>query len=170
MTKEDIIKLFKWRDEDQNEANMECFLPSFDQTANLHIMVNNAGKISERTVTIVNDFIGLSQQHLATIKNYLWEDCQFYCDGLSYGFDVPEGMTETEANHATFGVYNGEDAYRKSNLSLSIIEVNEDEYTSNFGCLLFDNEWNGHLTTVVMRNGDVVGYGESGIYLGKFEK
>jgi hypothetical protein len=170
MTKEDIIKLLKWRDEDQYEANMECFLPNFNRTVKLHIIVNNAGKISDRTVAIVNDFIGLTQQHLAIIKNYLWQDCQLCCDCSSYGFDVPEGMTETEANHAAFGVYTGENAYQKSNLSLSIIEANEDEYTSNFGRLLFDNEWNGHLTAVAMRNGDIVGSGDSGIYLGKFEK
>jgi hypothetical protein len=35
-------------------------------------------------------------------------------------------------------------------------------------CIDFDNEWNSHLT-IVIRNGEAVGYGDSGVNVGEFE-
>ena len=104
------------------------------------------------------------------IKNFLWEDCKQACDASDYGFDVPDGKNITEVNHEEFGVFNGEDALAKSFFDgLLIIEGDQDEYANNYGFLHFDNEWNSHLTTVVMKNGSIVGCGDSGLWLGEYE-
>jgi hypothetical protein len=169
MTKDDILNIATWRD--SGELRLECFPPVFEQSVNVHILTKDKDHISDRSVRIVNDLLELSVQHFETIKNYLWEDCQLSCEVTDYGFDVPEGKTEQEVNHEEFGVFNGEDAYKKSRLEyLLIIEDDQDEYANNYGLMTFDNEWNGHLTVVVMKNGDIVGFGDSGLYLGKYEK
>ncbi len=167
MTKEELYKLVVWRNSD--EANFECFLPAFDKTVEVKIFTNACQVISDRSIQIVNDFINLTHQHLTVIKSFLWEDCRSCCEDISWGVDVPDGKTEAEANHEDIGVFNEEDAYRKSSLSLRVYENKEEEYKSNYGFLYFDNEWNSHLTTVVMKNGNIVGYGDSGLYVGEFE-
>lgn len=167
MTREELYRLVTWRD--ANEVDFECFLPAFAKTVKAEIFTSTPQEISDRSIQIVNDFIGLTHEHLALIKNLLWEDCQSCCEDMSWGVDVVEGKTETEANHEYLGVFNEEDAYQKSSLSLNIYEDDQEEYESNYGYLCFDNSWNSHLTTVVMKNGNIVGYGDSGLYVGEFE-
>jgi hypothetical protein len=168
MTKDDILNISVWRNSD--ELEFKCFVPVFEKSVSVQILTKDKECISDSSVQIVNNLLGLSAQHLEIIKNYLWEDCKLNCDVSDYGFDVPEGKTEQEVNHEEFGVFNGEDAYEKSDLQyLLISEADRDVYTNNYGLLTFDNQWNGHLTEVVMKNGDIVGYGDSGSYLGEYE-
>ncbi len=168
MTKDDILNIAVWRNSD--ELEFKCFVPVFEKSVNVQILTKDKECISDSSVQIVNNLLGLSAQQLETIKNYLWEDCKLNCEISDYGFDVPEGKTEQEVNHKEFGVFNGEDAYEKSDLQyLLISEADRDVYTNHYGLLTFDNEWNSHLTEVVMKNGDIVGYGDSGSYLGKYE-
>jgi hypothetical protein len=168
MTKDDILNIAIWQS--SYELELKCFVPVFEKSVTVQILTKDPDRISESSVQIVNDLLGLSEQHLETIENYLWEDCKINCEVSDYGFDVPEGKTLQEANHEEFGVFNGEDAYEKSNLEYLIISENDrDIYTNNYGLLTFDNQWNGHLTEVVMKNGNIVGSGDSGSYLGKYE-
>jgi hypothetical protein len=168
MTKDDILNIAVWRN--LHELEFKCFVTVFEKSVNVQILTKKQDRISDSSVQIVNDLLGLSVQHLETIKNYLWKDCKLSCEVSDYGFDVPEGKTVQDVNHEEFGVFNGEDAYEKSNLEyLLISEDDRDTYTNNYGLLTFDNRWNGHLTEVVMKNGDIVGYGDSGSYLGQYE-
>lgn len=169
MTKDDILNIAKWRNSD--ELEFECFAPVFKKGVNIHILTNSKHSISDRSVRIVNDLLSLSQQHLETIKNYIWEDCKFCCDVTDYGFDVPEGKTGQQVNLEEFGVFDRDDAFEKSHLKYLLISENDQEdYNNNYGLLTFDNGWNGHLTVVVMKNGNIVGFGDSGLYLGEYEK
>lgn len=168
MTKEEILSLVTWRSSD--EASFEYDSPIFEKNVEIHVLTENERCLSDRSIQIVNDFIGLSYQHLETIKKFLWEDCKLNCELTSYGFEIPDGKSETEVNHQEFEVFNPEDAYKKSRLLHLSIDENDEEYTNNYGLLPFDNEWNSHLTTVVMKNGDIVGYGDSGLCLNKYEK
>jgi hypothetical protein len=43
------------------------------------------------------------------------------------------------------------------------------EYRANYGHQTFDTHWNSHFITVVMKNGDIDGFGNSGLRLGAFE-
>jgi hypothetical protein len=168
MTEDDILNIATWQN--SHELELKCIVPIFEKSVTVQILTKDPDRISESSVQIVNDLLELSEQHLETIKNYLWEDCKLNCEVSDYGFDVPEGKTLQEANHEEFGVFNGKDAYEKSNLEYLIISENDrDIYTNNYGLLTFDNQWNGHLTEVVMKNGNIVGSGDSGSYLGKYE-
>jgi hypothetical protein len=55
-------------------------------------------------------------------------------------------------------------------LSLNIYEDDQAHYASNYGHLSFDTPWNGHFVSVIMKNGDIVGYGDSGLWIGAFER
>lgn len=168
MTNDQITQKLVWRD--SNEARLLCFSPLFATDIKIEILTNHEGAVSDRTLRVIHDFLALSSNELEKIKQFLWEDCKLNCDLSSYGFDVPEGKTETQANHDEFGVHNGDDALRKSvPPSLSIYESDQETYKGNFGHLHFDNEWNSHLTTVVMRDGEIVGFGDSGLSLKAFE-
>jgi hypothetical protein len=168
MTKDEIDRAVDWRD--TYEARFECFVPAFDQTVKVSFFTHAAETISDRSVQIVNDFIALADQHISAVKGYLWQDCQSCCETLSWGVYVPDGKTEAEANHEDIEVFNAEDAYRKSTLSLGIYEDDQQAYASNYGHLSFDTPWNSHIVCVVMKNGDIVGYGDSGLWLGAFER
>ena len=168
MTKEEILKLITWQD--STKAEFECFSPMLGKNVEIKIRTNNDYNISDRSFQIINDFLALAPQDIEIIKNFLWEDCKQACDASDYGFDVPDGKNITEVNHEEFGVFNGEDALAKSFFDgLLIIEGDQDEYANNYGFLHFDNEWNSHLTTVVMKNGSIVGCGDSGLWLGEYE-
>lgn len=168
MTHEQIIQKLVWRH--SNEAKLVCFSPLFATDVEIKILTTQEDRISDRSLRVIHDFLALSSGELEKIKQFLWEDCKLNCDVSSFGFDVPEGKTETQANHDEFGVHNGDDALRKSvPPSLAIYENDQATYKGNFGHLHFDNEWNSHLTTVIMRDGQIVGCGDSGLYLGAFE-
>jgi len=78
---------------------------------------------------------------------------------------------ETEVNHEQFGVFSDDDALARCSLKgLHIFESQQREYpASHCGLLKFDNAWNSHLATLVMKNGAVVGWGDSGLYIGRYE-
>jgi hypothetical protein len=166
MTKDEIDRAVVWRS--TYEARLECFLPAFDQTVLVKFFTNTDRIISDRSVQIVNDCIALTDHHLSVIADFLWQDCKSCCDTLSWGVDVPEGKTEAEANHEDIGVLNAADAFRKSTLSVGIYEDDQEAYDSNYGHLSFDTPWNSHFMTVVMKNGNIVGYGNSGLWIGAF--
>ena len=167
-THEEILKRVVWRD--SNEARFECFSPLLELYIEIRIFTATEYRISDRSFYVINDFLGLDPSQLEHIKQFLWEDCQFCCDTTSYGFDVPEGQNEAKTNHIEFRVDNPNDALRESTLKyLFVSEDDQEHYSSNFGRLTFDNEWSGHLCTIVMKNGSIVGYGDSGLYIGKFE-
>ncbi len=168
MTHEEILKRVVWRA--SNEARFWCFSPLLGLDIEIQVFTAAEYRISDRSFYVINDFLGLDPSQLEHIKQFLWEDCQFCCDTTSYGFDVPEGQDEAKTNHIEFRVHSPDDALKESTLKyLLVTEDDQEHYPSNFGRLTFDNEWNGDLTTVVMKNGSIVGYGDSGLYIGKFE-
>jgi hypothetical protein len=168
MTHEEVILKLSWRD--SNEARLACFLSLLEFNAEIRILAVTEHQISDRSVRTINDFLELSSAQLEAIKNFLWENCKFCCEVTSYGFDVPDGKNEAQANHNEFRVHGSEDVLKQSTLKyLLVIEDDQESYRSNFGYLIFDSEWNSSLTAVVMKNGDIVGCGDSGLYVGAFE-
>jgi hypothetical protein len=168
MTKKEILARVTWRS--STEARFECFSPLFGKNSEVHVLTASDSRISERSFHTINDFLGLSDVHLEGIKQLLWEDCKLNCEISSYGFDVPDGSDEVQINHQAFGVFNGNDALEKSALRyLLISEDDQESYPNNYGRLQFDNEWNSHLSTIVMKNGTIVGCGDSGLHIGKWE-
>ena len=119
MRKDDILNMATWQN--SHELRLKCFPPVLKKSVDVYIFTQDEDRISDRSVQIVNNLLGLSVQHLKTIKEYLWEDCKLNCELTNYGFDVPEGKTVQEVNHEEFGVLNAEDAYEKSNLEYLLI-------------------------------------------------
>jgi hypothetical protein len=168
MINDEISKQLVWRD--SREARVTCFSPLFGVNVEIEILSTQGERISARSLRVINDFLELTPAQLEKIKHYLWEDCKLNCEVSSYGFDVPDDKEETQVNHEEFGVHNPDDAFEKSSPpDLLIIEDDQISYEGNFGHLTFDNEWNSSLTTIVMSNGEIVGYGDSGVNLGRFE-
>jgi hypothetical protein len=169
MKKEEIPAHVIWRD--STEARLEYFSPQFEKNNEIRIFTISDNCISDRSFQIIDDFLSLSDVHLEKIKQFLWEDCKLNCETSSYGFEVPDGKNEVEINHEEFGVLTGDDAFKKSTLKyLLISEYDQENYPNNYGHLQFDNEWNSHSTTIVMKNGNIVGYGDSGLNIGRWEK
>jgi hypothetical protein len=169
MTNEEILKQVVWRD--SKEARLQCFSPMLGISVEVDVLTNHEMRISERSFQVIRDFLGLSLEQLEKIKQFLWEDCKLCCEVSSYGFDVPDGKDEVQTNHDEFGVHSPDDALRRSSLDcLLIVESDQESYAGNYGLLVFDNEWNSHLTTVVMKDASVVGYGDSGLNIGRFER
>lgn len=168
MTNEEILKHLVWRD--ANEARLVCFSSVLGCKVDVHVLTENEERISPRSLQVIHDFLGLSLDQFEKIKQFLWQDCKLCCDVTSYGFHVPDDSDEVQVNHDEFGVHGPDDAFEKSSLKyLLVAESDQQSYLGNFGRLTFDNEWNSHLTTVVMKNGAIVGYGDSGLNIGRFE-
>lgn len=169
MTNHEIREKMVWRD--ANEARLECFSQLFGQKVEVRVLTTGSERLADRSVATINDFLALTQPHFDQIQQLLWQDCQQCCNLTSYGFDVPDGPDEAQINQQEFGVHNPDDAWQKSTLVyLLVIEEYQQSYPSNYGLLTFDNEWNGALTVVVMKNGRIVGSGDSGLYIGQFEQ
>jgi hypothetical protein len=168
MNNDEISKQLVWRD--SWEARVTFFSPLFGVDVEIEILSTQGECISGRSLRVINDFLELTPAQLGKIKHYLWEDCKLNCEVSSYGFDVPDDKDESQVNHEEFGVHNPDDAFEKSSPPrLLIIEDDQINYESNFGRLTFDNEWNSSLTTIVMRDGEIVGCGDSGVNVGRFE-
>ncbi len=168
MTPEDAAKLATWREPD--EARFTLFVPAFGQAVEFRAYTNVPGQISARGLATIRDVVALDADALARIKQLIWENCVLCCEGSSYGFDVPEGQSETEANFANFGVHDPQGAYEKCSPPIvSVYEIDHADYAADYAHITFDNAWESHLMTVIVRNGEVVGGGESGVYLGQFE-
>lgn len=50
-----------------------------------------------------------------------------------------------------------------------LIGEEDREFKGNYGLMHFDNEWESHTFVVVMKDGNIVGYGQSGFWVGEYE-
>ncbi len=169
MTKDEILEACTWKPGEEWLGTFPLPVPLFGREVELQLLVEDDRQISDRTAAIVNEIQKLNGADLNAIKDYLWESCQSCCEDISYGVDIREGQSETEANHEAFQVFNREDAYNKSNLLYVMIHEGDQSYPSNYARLHFDNEWEGHMCVMVVKDGKVVGYGEDGLFIGQFE-
>ncbi|ABC28317.1 hypothetical protein HCH_01457 [Hahella chejuensis KCTC 2396] len=169
MNRSEILNSISWKEEEEWFGTAQVVVPVLGGKIEIQFLVENERDISDRSVRIVNELLQLDESHLIKIKHFLWEDCKLYCEATGYGFDVSEGKNETEVNHREFGVFNETDAYRTSNLLYVMICEEDEKFEGNYARLTFDNEWNGNLCVVVMKGGDIVGYGDDGLYIGEFE-
>lgn len=167
LTKEEILAQCEWKD-DGYTAVLELRSPVLG-TVPVHIATTNPPAISDRSVAIVNDTLNLDGNAVDLIKRHLWESCKECCEYFMCDVELKPGQTETEANHEKYGVFNPDDAFAKSHLTEVYVSEGDEELKGNYGNITFDNEWNSHSDVVVMKNGKIVGRGDSGVYLGVFE-
>jgi hypothetical protein len=167
--REDILKTISWTEGDDSSGTSRMALPAFQTEVCIRLFVDGNKEISGRTERIFNDLYSLGNNELQMIKGFLYENYISCCDSINYGFPRRAGESEAEANRREFGVGDREGAYRQSRLKYILIDEDEEELKGHYAQLMFDAEWHSSLCAVVMRDGKIVGYGEDGLYLGRFD-
>ena len=107
-------------------------------------------------VAVVGQLLALGAEALVGIARLPHEDCPDSCELMGYGFEIPEGMTETEANLREFEVKRPEDALNPR--WLSGLAVDEDDGEIGLGVVMFDAPWESHGANIAVHEGRVVGY------------
>lgn len=128
--------------------------------------------ISPTMVDAVNDFLQMSQEDLPLLRRLIYQHCLDACADTSYGFEVQEGETETQANLRAFGVKNEQDAFTQANLSKVYIEDDALEKRKHrYVRLSFYPPWEQeHGLELILQNGKLLDYcGEGGTWLTQFE-
>lgn len=166
-TKQNILNSITWK---ENWLGIfEAYAPLFERVVRIEVLTQTDRTVSDRTLTILNDFTQLGPSAVDPIKRFLWESGNQCFECVDYGVRAEPGQTHTDANRSAFGVFSPDDAFQKSRFTHLLIEEENQQYPNNYGHLYFDNEWEGHFFVVVMKNGRLVGYGEDGLHIGQFE-
>lgn len=168
MTREEIIEICNW--DDWNFATITVYSPLFGKEVEVRFMPDfDSGRtITDKMAASLNDFLALTEKELETVKQHLWEDCKQAFEEISYGVELLEGETETEANHRDFEIFNPEDAYRKSFFKrISIPE--EPKLTNHYAVIDFSPEWESHGCSIIVKNGVIIARYSNDWYLSKYE-
>ncbi|TPN83490.1 DUF6985 domain-containing protein [Aquimarina algicola] len=174
MTREEILINSIWTD-----AKMKVFSSFFNTEITVNLYAHpyslqhvEGPIISEKMVQTINDVLQLDASSLPLMKSLLYKHCLECCDATSYGFEVKDGETETEANLREFGIKNEDDAFANANLNYINIEDDEVEKRKNrYAKLVFYPEWEEeHGCELILKNGVLLDhYGESDTWLTQFE-
>lgn len=173
MNRDDILRNSIW-----TEGKMVLFSPFFEQEVTINLYTSEKALrftesiISERFVQTVNDFLNLPAEVKPRMADLLYRHCLACCESISYGVDVLEGETETEANLRAFGVQSKEDAFDVARANLRYVSVEEDATLKNrFVSIQFYPAWEDeHGCALLLKNGELLDFtGESGVYLRQFD-
>ncbi|CAH8282722.1 hypothetical protein EV196_101577 [Mariniflexile fucanivorans] len=171
MTREEILINSIWTSGKMNVHSKffkkEVRLDLFTSDYNLK---NTDKIISEKFVKAVNDFLNLPVESKSLMKILLYKHCIECCENTSYGFEVLDGETESQANLREFGITDEESAFEKSNIDHVVIDET-DQVNNRFVKLVFYPEWEDeHGCELILRNGILLDhYGESGGYIRHFD-
>ena len=166
MTHDELLRT--WDKHNFATLTVESALFGHPVTVQLMPKYDSGRVITDRMVTVLNDFLALSPANLPTVKQLLWADCLDTFEKVSYGFEAAPGETELEANQREFGIYSAEDAYAQSNLTqLAIPE--EPALRHRYGAIEFEPEWAGHGCSIVMKDGQLIATDSNDWYSSKYE-
>jgi len=167
MTLADLPARARWEDK---LATFAVDVPLFGRPIEFQVAAARAGELSDRTIETVRQVQALGESDLARVLEVVWENCLLNVESSSYGFEVREGRTETEASLEAFGVHDAASAWARTRLRYCwIAEDDQVTFAANYATLLVSNEWETHGLDIVVRDGRVVGGGENGVWLGRFE-
>ena len=168
LTRDGLLARATWKDENQLEFTLP--VPVFGGDMKCFVWTREPGRVSDRTVHTFAQLQVLDAGQLERIKAVVWDNCVLCCETTGYGVDVAEGESEAQANHREFGALDAEGAWARTRLEeLQVFEDDQDEYAANYARIALDNEWESHGVRVVVRDGVVVGGGEDGLFIGRFE-
>lgn len=171
MTREEILINSVW-----TSGKLKVYSAFFKKEVRIDLLTseynlkNTELIISEKFTQCVNDFLTLSEHHKPLMQQLLYAHCKMCCENVSYGFDVLDGETETEANLREFGVTNETTAFEKSCLDHIVIE--ENDLKNRYVTIVFYPEWEDeHGCELILKNGELLDFsGENGTYLLQFEE
>ncbi len=101
MTLTELLALAHWSD---GLADFTVDVPLFGRPVKFTVAAARDGALSERTAETVRQVQALVASDLAGIHQVVWDNYMLNMEVVSYGLDVREGQTETEANIESFGV------------------------------------------------------------------
>lgn len=117
---DELIKYGDWDDESTlNIFEVYVYSNLFSKTLKTYTIYDDKS-IASNHLTLLNDFLSLDETLLTTIKEKLWEHCEFLFYIADYGAEF-EGQT----NYEFFDIFSLEDAYTESNLESVVIDIEE---------------------------------------------
>lgn len=171
MTREEILINSIW-----TSGKMQVYSNFFQKEVRIDLFTSNYNLkntdkiVSEKFVLAVNDFLQLPTDSSTLLKKLLYKHCLACCEHTSYGFDILDGETETQANLREFGVSNEEAAFEKSYINHIVIDESE-QNDNRYVRMVFYPVWEEeHGCELIIKNGVLLNYfGESGTYIGQFD-
>jgi len=151
-------------------ATVQVYSPMFERVVTVTLFAEERGPLGEINETMkeaLADFLALDASHVPRLAELLFADCKDKFESVSFGFDLLEGETDTEANHREFGVFTPADALAKS--ELKYVHVEGEKFPNRYFSIVFEAPW-GDLEHIVVRNGRLLTFYEDGVYFGQFEE
>lgn len=150
-TIDELMKYGDWDDDWDDESALNIFevyvySEIFSKTVKTYTIYDDKS-IASNHLTLLNEFLSLGESLLPTIKEKLWEHCEFLFYMADYGAEF-EGQT----NYEFFNIFTLEDAYTESNLESVVIDIDE-----NVCKIQFYPEWESeHGFVVEVVNGKLI--------------
>lgn len=171
MTRKDILINSIW-----TSGKMNVHSDFFEREVQINLFTsdynlkNTAAIISEKFVLTINDFLILSKDCKPLMKELLYKHCVECCENTSYGFEVLDNETETQANFRTFGVTDEDSAFEKSNIDHIAVDESNLEKNRYVSIVFYPNWETEHGCELILKNGELLNhYGETGVYIGQFD-
>ncbi|MFK8101028.1 MAG: hypothetical protein AB8G15_00835 [Saprospiraceae bacterium] len=174
MTRAEILQNSIWE-----TAKINLHSPFFQREVTLFLFAHHLSLrhikdeiVSATMVQTINDFLALDEKYLPLMKSLLHQHCLECCEHTSYGFDVKEGETETQASLRNFGIVTAEDAWQQANLSyLNIEDDAREKRKYRYVKMCFFPPWEDeHGCELILKNGVLLDFkGESDTWLTQFE-
>ncbi len=155
MTKEEILEVCVWSD--LGLATIEVYGAIFEYDVSVKFIPDFGKEITDVMVSSLNDFLNLTKEDLAVVKNLLWSDCQESFIDSTYGSNSPiSGETNLDSNKRHFNIYDEEGAYSASYFQdITIEEIPEIE--SRYVAINFEPVWEQeHGISIIVKNGGII--------------
>ncbi len=157
MTKEEIVNKTTW---DYYEmGNCPLFVNLFDQEIPFIFFQDHKPNpsITDKMVESVNDILALNKSEMETIKEMLWEECNFAFTVSDYGFEPEGDETHLQAHLNGFGILDKDDAYAKSEIKEIHIHQEYDELNGRYAEIKI-NTASENLISIIVKNGRIIDF------------
>jgi hypothetical protein len=168
MTKEEILDKTSW--DYYNIGNCPLFVNLFGQEIPFIFFQEHEPKpsITDKMTECVNDVLSLAKSEIETIKEMLWEECNFAFEVADYGYRPKELENHLEAHLNGFGILNKEDSYLKSQIKEIHIAQENDNLHGRYAEIKIDSS-SDNLISIIVKNGKIIDFDDDGTFLGWFE-
>ena len=156
MKRDDVLSRCQW--DEYDFAHLPVASDMFGAEVEVVFMPDDTkGRfISDKMLTVLNQFLSLAAANLEQVKELLWIDCQKSFESTSYGAEPHDGQSEAEANQDEFKIHDKEDAFRSCRLERVTIKGDADAFAHSYGFLLFETPWESHGCGIVMQDGALI--------------
>lgn len=125
--------------------------------------------ISEKMHQTMLDVLALTENDENKLKELLWEEAVFSFTVADYGCEPRDGESHLDAHMREFECANREDTYRQCTVQEVQFDAESDELRNRFAIIVIETVAN-NLIDVIVKNGRIVDFDDSGTFLGFFEE